>query len=87
MGYEDHEVIGRNCQFLQSPDGRQYVALETVQHLYKMVISDRECQASIINYWKGGQAFTISSLSPGGRNTPEEADEVVCHIGLQVNLT
>ena len=66
MGYEDHEVIGRNCQFLQSPDGRRYVALETVQHLYNTMISDREYQASIINYRKGGQAFINLITITGG---------------------
>ena len=97
-GYDDHEVIGRNCRFLQSPDGnvrkgeeRRYVAPETVQHLYKAVVSDKECQASIINYRKGGQAFinlvTIIPIAGGVHNTPEEADEVVYHVGFQVDLT
>ena len=63
-GYEDHEVIGRNCWFLQSPnrnvrkgEERQYVTPETVRHLCKAVVLDKECQVSIINYQKGGQAF------------------------------
>ena len=75
--YEDHEVIGRNCRFLQSPDGNvrkgeetRYVAPKTVQHLYKAVVSDKECQVSIINYRKGGQAFidlvTIIPIPRGG---------------------
>ena len=87
MGYEDHEVIGRNCQFLQSPDGRGYVALETVQHLYDTVISDREYKASIINYRKGGQAFiNLITITRGVQNTSEEADEVVYHVGFQIDL-
>ena len=88
MGYEDHEVIGRNCQFLQSPDGRGYVTLETIQHLYNTVISDREYQASIINYRKGGQAFiNLITITRGVQNTSEEADEVVYHVGFQIDLT
>ena len=98
MGYKDHEVIGRNCRFLQSPDGnvrkdeeRWYVAPETVQHLYKAVVSDKECQVSIINYRKGGQVFinlvTIIPITGGAHNTPEEADEVIYHVGFQVDLT
>ena len=96
-GYKDHEVIGHNCQFLQSPDGNVhkgketwYVAPETIQHLYKAVVSDKECQASIINYRKGGQAFinlvTIIPIAGGTHNTPEEVDEVVYHVGFQVDL-
>ena len=96
--YEDHEVIGRNCRFLQSPDGnvrkgeeRRYVAPKTVQHLYKAVVSDKECQTSIINYRKGGQAFinlvTIIPITGGAHNTPEGVNEVVYHIGFQVDLT
>ena len=97
-GYTDKEVLGRNCRFLQSPDGnvrkgegRRFVAPETVQHLYKAVVSDKECQASIINYRKGGQAFinlvTIIPIHGGVHNRPEEADEVVYHVGFQVDLT
>ena len=97
-GHEDHEVIGRNYRFLQCPDGnvhkseeRRYVAPKTIQHLYKAVVSDKECQASIINYRKGGQAFinlvTIIPIAGGAHNTPEEADEVVYHVGFQVDLT
>ena len=97
-GYEYHEVIGRNCRVLQSPDGNirkgeesRYVAPETVQHLYKAVVSDKECQASITNYRRGGQAFinlvTIIPIAGGAHNTPEEAGEVVYHVGFQVDLT
>ena len=77
-GYEDREVMGRNCRFLQSPVGNvrkseesRYVAPETVQHLYRAVVSDKGCQASIINYRKGGQAFiNLVTIIPiaGGRS-------------------
>ena len=66
--YEDYEVIGRNCRFLQSPDGnvhngeeRQYVAPKTVQHLYKAVVSDKECQA---NYGAGAPAVPSLPAPP-----------------------
>jgi PAS domain S-box-containing protein len=97
-GYAEHEVLGRNCRFLQSPDGkmnrgevRKFVAQETVQHLYKSVVADKECQASIINYRKNGQAFvnlvTVIPLPGGVHNRPEEADDVVYQVGFQVDLT
>ena len=63
-----------------------YVAPETVQHLCKTVVSDKEYQASITNYRKGGQAFTdlvtIIPIAGGAHNAPEEADEVVYHVGF-----
>jgi PAS domain S-box-containing protein len=63
-GYSEHEVLGKNCRFLQSPDGvvergaeRKFTSPEAVQHLKKSLLANKECQASLINYRKGGQAF------------------------------
>ncbi|KAG2143092.1 PAS domain-containing protein [Suillus clintonianus] len=97
-GYTEHEVLGRNCRFLQSPDGnvqkgeeRRFVAPDAVAHLKKSLSADKECQTSIINYRKGGQAFinlvTVIPLRGGISNRPEEADEIVYHVGFQVDLT
>lgn len=97
-GYAEAEVLGRNCRFLQSPDGnvqkgeeRRFVAPDAVAHLKKSLSADKECQTSIINYRKGGQAFinlvTVIPLRGGTSNRPEEADEVAYHVGFQVDLT
>lgn len=97
-GYAESEVLGRNCRFLQSPDGnvqkgeeRRFVAPDAVAHLKKSLSADKECQTSIINYRKGGQAFinlvTVIPLRGGTSNRPEEADEVAYHVGFQVDLT
>ncbi|KZP33915.1 hypothetical protein FIBSPDRAFT_915924 [Athelia psychrophila] len=99
-GYTEAEILGRNCRFLQSPDGglkrgdpRRFVAPETVAHMYKAVSADKECQASIINYRKGGQAFinlvTIIPVPGGLAGTKEEyeREECVYHVGFQVDLT
>lgn len=97
-GYAEHEVLGRNCRFLQSPDGnvqkgeeRRFVQSDAVAHLKKSLSADKECQTKIINYRKGGQAFvnlvTVIPLRGGISNRPEEADEVVYHVGFQVDLT
>ena len=59
-----------------------------------MVVSDKECQVSIINYWKSGQVFinliTIIPITGGEgggvHNTSEEADGVTYHVGFQVDL-
>lgn len=60
-------------------------------HLKKALAADKECQTSIINYRKGGQAFinlvTVIPIRGGVSNRPEEADEVAYHVGFQVDLT
>ncbi|KAI0346351.1 hypothetical protein BDW22DRAFT_1405233 [Trametopsis cervina] len=97
-GYPEHEVLGRNCRFLQSPDGnvqrgeqRRHTAPEAVAHMRKSLAADKECQVSLINYRKDGSAFvnlvTVIPLRGGVHNLPEEADEVVYQVGFQVDLT
>lgn len=97
-GYSDHEVIGRNCRFLQAPGGqvsrgeqRQYVTGEAVQYLRQSLVADKECQTSIVNYRKNGQAFinlvSVIPVTGGLYNGPDEQDEVVYHVGFQVDLT
>ena len=97
-GYNEREVLGRNCRFLQSPSGnvakgepRRFASPEAVSYMRKLLSSSKECQTTLINYRKGGQAFinlvTVIPLRGGVHNTPEEADEVAYHIGFQVDLT
>ncbi|KAI0300580.1 PAS domain-containing protein [Multifurca ochricompacta] len=97
-GYDEHEVLGRNCRFLQAPGGcvtkgerRQYTAPEAIAHMKKCLADDRECQTSLINYRKDGSAFinlvTIIPVAGGVANGPEEQSDVVFHVGFQVDLT
>lgn len=60
--YKTNEIIGRNCRFLQSPDGhvsmgsrRRYTDNNAVFHLKTHMLQGKETQASLINYRKGGQ--------------------------------
>ena len=60
-GYEAREILGRNCRFLQSPDGevakgsrRKYTDNVAVAHMKRLLQAGKECQASLINYRKGG---------------------------------
>jgi PAS domain-containing protein len=80
-GYTEHEILSRNCRFLQSPDGhvqkgeeRQFTFPLALSHLKKCLIADKECQTSIISYKKGGSAFiNLISVIPilgGGSNAP-----------------
>ncbi|KAJ5680394.1 hypothetical protein N7536_011533 [Penicillium majusculum] len=63
-GYTKDEIVGRNCRFLQAPDGkinagakRTFVDGQTVHRLRSTIDDRSEIQASIINYRKGGQPF------------------------------
>ncbi|KAI9376488.1 hypothetical protein BJX61DRAFT_367277 [Aspergillus egyptiacus] len=63
-GYNQNEIIGRNCRFLQSPDGivqagepRRFTDSYTAFQLRIAVEQCSETQVSIINYKKGGQPF------------------------------
>ncbi|KAI0055671.1 hypothetical protein BV25DRAFT_1815271 [Artomyces pyxidatus] len=91
-GYTEREVLGRNCRFLQSPDGqlskgdhRQYADSEKVAHLRSCLASNKECQTSLVNFKKGGFAFmnlvTVIPIPP-----LTEKDGVVFQIGFQVDL-
>ncbi|KAF5384611.1 hypothetical protein D9757_007498 [Collybiopsis confluens] len=97
-GYAEHEVVGKNCRFLQSPAGhqprgeyRQYTSNEAVSYLKKNLVADKECQTSIINYRKGGDAFinlvTVIPIKGGDIGSPQEDDKVIYHVGFQVDLT
>ncbi|CAD6906759.1 unnamed protein product [Tilletia controversa] len=68
-GYEPADVLGKNCLFLQAPDGdvnnnsnpagakRRSSDGRAVAHMKKHLGQMRECQASLINYKKNGKAF------------------------------
>lgn len=90
-GYTRHMILGRNCRFLQSPDGkvesgikRNYVDDDSVYYLKKMIQSRAEAQISLINYRRGGQPFmnllTMIPIAwePGGK--------VKFFVGFQVDL-
>ncbi|KZT43569.1 hypothetical protein SISSUDRAFT_1124704 [Sistotremastrum suecicum HHB10207 ss-3] len=91
-GYSESEVLGRNCRFLQSPEGkvergeeRKYTSPEAVTYLKKSLVADKECQTSLINYRKDGRAFInlITVIPVPG----DDGDEIAFHVGFQVDLT
>ena len=89
-GYTKHMTLGRNCRFLQSPDGnvepgvhRKYVDDDSVLYLKNMVSLRREAQISLINYRRGGQPFmNLLTMIPINWDT----DEVKFFVGFQVDL-
>ena len=68
-----------------------HTSREAVNYMRKNIIADKECQVSVINYRKDGSAFinmvSVIPLRGGVNNTPDEADEVIYHVGFQVDLT
>ncbi|CDZ96450.1 white collar 1 protein [Phaffia rhodozyma] len=89
-GYENKEIVGRNCRFLQAPDGavergsrRKYTDNVAVSHLKRNLASGKECQASLINYRRGGVPFiNLVTVVP----IPWDTNEIRFHVGFQVDL-
>lgn len=90
-GYNKHEVLGRNCRFLQSPDGkvtpgvkRKYVDDDSVYYIKTRIKANQEAQRSLINYRKGGQPFmNLLTMIPIPWDDPNEIRYIV---GFQVDL-
>jgi len=96
-GYEEHEVLGRNCRFLQAPGGRvargdqrHHTNPDAVAHMRKSLAANKECQTNLLNFRKDGSAFfNLVTIIPvaGLANAPGEQNDVVFHVGFQVDLT
>ncbi|MCJ1311019.1 blue light receptor [Agyrium rufum] len=89
-GYTKHEILGRNCRFLQAPDGkvqsgikRKYVDDRSVLYLKNMINAQQEAQISVINYRKGGQPFmNLLTIIP----VTYDSDSIKYFVGFQVDL-
>lgn len=89
-GYTKHEILGRNCRFLQAPDGkvqagikRKYVDDSSVLLLKNRINKRAEVQVSLINYRKGGQPFmNLLTMIPIKWDT----EEYRYYVGFQVDL-
>ncbi|KAK0518477.1 hypothetical protein OC842_007782 [Tilletia horrida] len=90
-GYQPADVLGKNCRFLQAPDGnvakgseRLYTDGQAAKLMRKHMDRMRECQASLINYKKNGKAFislvTIVPIPWGDSNVIQYV------VGFQVDL-
>jgi len=89
-GYNRHEIVGKNCRFLQSPMGnveagsrREFVENEAVFKLKEAIARGDETQQSLINYRKGGSPFlNLLTMIP----IPWDTDEIRYFIGFQIDL-
>ncbi|PWN30048.1 hypothetical protein BDZ90DRAFT_3457 [Jaminaea rosea] len=90
-GYNRNEILGRNCRFLQSPDGRVHRGSErfhtdnaAVAHMKQHSQAFQESQASLINYRKNGTPFInlVTIVPIGWGDNPEP----VYLVGFQVDL-
>ena len=89
-GYTKYEILGRNCRFLQAPDGkvqsgvkRKYVDDRSILYLKNQINKRAEAQLSLINYRKGGQPFmNLLTMIP----VPWDTDEFRFFVGFQVDL-
>ncbi|KAJ0417173.1 PAS domain-containing protein [Aspergillus carlsbadensis] len=89
-GYQERDIIGQNCRFLQSPDGvvergapRKFVDSYTACRLKTTIEQQSEVQVSIINYRKGGQPFmNLVTMIP----VRWESKEFRYFVGFQVDL-
>lgn len=89
-GYTRHMILGRNCRFLQAPDGqvesgtrRKYVDDDSVLYLKNMCNARKEAQISLINYRRGGQPFmNLLTVIP----ITWDGDQVKYFVGFQVDL-
>ncbi|KAF9034194.1 hypothetical protein BDZ89DRAFT_1130746 [Hymenopellis radicata] len=91
-GYEEREILAKNCRFLQAPpsvtvhkgDERKWTSNEAVKHIKKCLVAGKECQASIVNYRRDGSAFiNLVTVIP----VPEDNGDPIYMLGFQVDLT
>nr|AML77182.1 putative LOV domain-containing protein [Pseudoneochloris marina] len=79
-GYARHEVLGRNCRFLQG----EHTDPRAVQEIRNAISEGIECSVRILNYRKNGAAFwNMFSLAP----MADVDGTVRFYIGVQVDVT
>ena len=79
-GYDETEVVGRNCRFLQGPDTDR----ESVRLIGNAVRSNQEITIELLNYRKDGSTFWNALFMTPIRNTD---GEVVYFFSSQLDIT
>nr|AML76975.1 putative LOV domain-containing protein [Eschscholzia californica] len=76
-GYSRHEVLGRNCRFLNGPDTDP----ETLCQIKESIEHDKACSVRILNYRKDGSSFwNLLHISPVRNAT----GRIAFYIGVQI---
>lgn len=89
-GYSRHDILGKNCRFLQAPGGnveggswREYVDNAAVLNIKKKLEAGEEVQQSLINYRRCGTPFlNLLTMIP----IPWDSDEIRYIVGFQIDL-
>ena len=77
--YEQEEVIGRNCRFLQADDYKQ----ENIGIIQKSIKEGKSCNVELRNYTKEGKLFyNLLTLSP-----LKENEKIKYYVGVQHDIT
>jgi PAS domain S-box-containing protein len=91
-GYHRAEIVGKNCRFLQAPDGnveagskREFVDNGAVYNLKLKIAECKEVQQSLINYRKGGKPF-LNLLTMIPIPWGDDREEIKYIIGFQIDL-
>ncbi|KAL3421421.1 vivid PAS protein WD [Phlyctema vagabunda] len=58
-GYNESEVLGRNCRFLQTHDGAKTADHQNDRGLVQLKrdVASKECRVEVLNYRKTGESF------------------------------
>ncbi|GAA6027278.1 hypothetical protein JCM8097_002551 [Rhodosporidiobolus ruineniae] len=92
-GYQNEDIVGRNCRFLQAPgdqlvtqgEKRRYTDGNAAFHLRKHIVRGEETQVSLINYHKGGKPF-INLVTCIPISWTPDSGEIDFFVGFQVDL-
>jgi PAS domain S-box-containing protein len=79
-GYEAHEVVGRNCRFLQGPDTDR----ETVAQVRAALQAEQAIAVGLLNYRKDGRPFwNALSIAP----IHDDSGKVTHFVGVLTDVT
>jgi hypothetical protein len=92
-GYTINEIYGRNCRFLQSPNGvvpkgsvRTYTDMGIVSQMKQAIEQRKEFQVSLLNYKKDGSPFVNLFTAIPINLVPPFQGEPTHYVGFQVDM-
>jgi hypothetical protein len=92
-GYTINEIYGRNCRFLQSPNGvvpkgsvRTYTDMGIVSQMKHAIEQRKEFQVSLLNYKKDGSPFVNLFTAIPINLVPPFQGEPTHYVGFQVDM-